>query len=366
MKYDFIHFFMINSPIYNTTTEKMLTENTGYSHLFVYRFQDYMDTNSKNAIYDNTIDQINRIKYYLNIGKYVVIHALEYSKQSIAQLDKTTCQKLIWCVWGHDIYRMNKNKYQQIIYNGLSFLYNHTVNRKIHTAYKNNIKCFKGIFIGFSADKQQLHKLFGKSLNIYHAQYPIGQSKPVISSTNSSKNQQTKIQVLLGHSAAPFLNHKKCLKLLTKFKHNIDIHIPMTYGCGGNKYVNYIERLSYKLFDKNNVHIYKKHMSSEEYSTLLSNIDIAIFDNKYQAALGNIFLILYLNKKLFLNKHGVIYKGLQQDNVEIYDVNTIPKLTVENLSKQKSSHNIIYANDRLDTIKLSKQWNSAFKEIILQ
>lgn len=138
----------------------------------------------------------------------------------------------------------------------------------------------------------------------------------------------------------------------------------MSYGCGGTLYADKIEKYAKKIFGSN-VFVYKDFMDKSEYWSFLESIDVAIFDNKYQAALGNIFLLLYLDKKLYLCKKGIISKELREDGIEVYDADRIGKVSVEDFfRKNKNLTNIQYGYNRLDRTSIAKQWEEAFKRIM--
>ena len=365
-KYDFVHFFLINSPVYNTATEKMLTTYSNvFSHLFVYAHKDYFGTSSANRTCDATIiNSVKAIKEYLKQGKYVVIHALEYSNRQILSFDKATAKRVVWCIWGHDVYfSSNSSSNTNPIYCMLKKMYDTVLSQKKRSVINN----FKGIFVGFNEDGKYLKKQYGEKLNIYQAQYPLGYSIEQIDTVIKQGNADKKsnVQVLIGHSSAPYLNHEKVLNNLANYAGKIDIHLPLSYGCGGTAYAEKIEKLAISLFGSENVYIYKEFMETEQYIKLLNEIDVAIFDMEFQAALGNIFILLYMGKKLYTQIDGIVGKGLNSERLIIYDANDIGKITFEEFVMNNNiKDNIDYAYKRLDEKHISNNWNQAFEKIL--
>lgn len=206
-KYDFVHFFMVNSPIYNKATYEMLTcENSSYSHLFVYANQDYIikSETGDNVLLDREIYNVSKIKEYLNLGKYVVLHALEYSFRDLAKLDVYFAQRVIWCVWGHDIYHLTgTSSLKSLFYDVIRCIYRKFIYRKLFQKYKITVSHFKGVFVGLNYDKKRICNLFGQDMNVYIAQYLLGQQLALKNEDIDSVNKN-KVKVLLGHSSAPF------------------------------------------------------------------------------------------------------------------------------------------------------------------
>jgi len=141
---------------------------------------------------------------------------------------------------------------------------------------------------------------------------------------------------MIGHSAYHFLNHKYLLEKLEKYKdENILISIPLNYG--DNAYAKQIEELAIKIYGYK-VEIIKNYMESDEYLKYLMTVDIAIFDYRHQAALANIYLLLYMEKKLFLNSRGIIYKGMTNEHVKVFQVEDIDKLHYNEFIENKFEH----------------------------
>ncbi len=193
--------------------------------------------------------------------------------------------------------------------------------------------------------------------------YSINQIDTI--TNNNKTDSKSNLQVLIGHSFAAYLNHEKALNNLKKYAGKVDIHLPLSYGCGGTAYAEKIEKLAISIFGSENVYVYKDCMETERYIKLLNDIDIAIFDMKFQATLGNIFILLYMGKKLYTQIDGIVGKGLSSENLVIYDANDIGKITfVEFATNDNIKANVDYAYKRLDEKHIASNWNQAFEKIL--
>ncbi|MEE0265485.1 MAG: TDP-N-acetylfucosamine:lipid II N-acetylfucosaminyltransferase [Acutalibacteraceae bacterium] len=365
-KYDFVHFFLINSPVYNPATEKMLKAHSGmFSHLFVYAHKENFGEPAPDRACDHTIiESVKAIKEYLKQGKYVVLHALEYSNRQLLALDKATAKRVIWCIWGHDVYlSVTPTANANPIYGAIKKMYHAVLSQKKRSV----VNSFKGIFVGFNEDGNYLKSKYGNNISIYKAQYPLGYSIEQIDriTKQDDTDKSSDIQVLIGHSSAPYLNHEKVLNNLKPYAGKIDIHLPLSYGCGGTEYAEKIEKLAVSIFGSEHVYVYKELMETEKYIKILNKIDIAIFDMEFQAALGNIFILLYMGKKLYTQLNGIVGKGLSSESVVIYDANDIGKISFEEFAMNNNTKaNIDYAYKHLHEKHIASNWNQAFEKIL--
>ena len=124
-----------------------------HSHLFVCQHKNNFDriSNKSNAVYDPSICDINHINNYLCQSKYVVFHSLEYTKKQINSLGIENPKRIIWCIWGHDLYKIPTSKIyvKNIIHNCLYWGYWNILKRKDYHSFRNQIKQFRAIFYGF-------------------------------------------------------------------------------------------------------------------------------------------------------------------------------------------------------------------------
>ena len=215
---------MFDSPVFNHSTSMLLNKFDDHSHLFVYAFkQSYsMVSGYTNSLYDSEIFDIKKINEYLKLGDYIVLHGLRYTKQELSALDPNISSRIVWCVWGSDLYNFS-NGAGRLKYCTISiarFVYWNLIKRKVFRNYLKCVSNFKGIFVGFNRDSDLIQRRYSKKLNVYNALYPSGYYIDDVNnaleyqkgSLYESKNKN--IQVLLGHSASPFLNHIKNLKKL--------------------------------------------------------------------------------------------------------------------------------------------------------
>lgn len=362
-KYNFIHIFLNSSKIFNSATQALVNGlNLSYKHLFIYAYkQDINDINGNNIKFDDSVRSVEGLKKYFEIADYLIIHALNYSDKEIIKLTDSECNKIIWCVWGHDLYSI-KTKHS-LVYLITQKIYR-LLRRRVYynKLASGKISKFKGITVGFPGDMFTVREKYGNTINIYNALYPMGYNANDLEKWKekvSVDTKYTKLRILLGHSAYEFLNHEIWIEKLKPYKNKIEIIIPLSYG--NNKYALKVKEKAVSSIGGDKVYFLEKFMPAEEYFKFLCNIDIAIFDYEHQSAFGNILLLLYLQKRLYLSPNGIMYKGLKNIGATVYRTDELIEAEFKNLSHEELLKNRELAKNILDEETIKKQWTDMFK-----
>lgn len=148
------------------------------------------------------------------------------------------------------------------------------------------------------------------------------------------KQRGENLIIQVGNSATPTNNHEATLNLLKQLSNdNLQIYAPLSYG--DMKYAMRIKKIGKDLFgDK--FHALESFMPFSEYQKFLQSIDIAIFNHKEQQAMGNIFVLLALGKKVYLNTGTTHYDFLIQKGFKIF---SIKDFNLDHISFEDSMHN---------------------------
>lgn len=360
-RYRFVHFFLHNSQLFNCQIQHFIRNNfSAEDHCFIYRYEENIpkeliqDDNTK---HDETIGNPSKLSVYASNADYIILHNLTYNYEDLISVDSECLHKLIWIVWGGDLYRISDK--QSKIYLGLRNIY-HFINgytRKKELA-NHKIRQFAGISALFSGDRYYVSSKIGYNGKILDAGYPLGYYNKDIDCWVKSKNDSKKT-IMIGHSGFEYLNHIKYLEMLKKYKNEIKLLIPLNYG--NEQYIEKIKKYLNKYYYDANVDVVLNKLPPDEYCSLLNGVDIAIIDCLQQSALGNIFVLLYLEKKVFLNKNGVLYTGFIKDGVKVYRTDSIRGMSMkELLNKDDYTFNKQYASRILDEKETVKRWKVFF------
>ena len=299
----------------------------------------------------NEADYINFLSNYVEI---IFIHFLDI--WTILKLSKESRQKIIWRTWGNDLYKT-------ISYSpSLKLKLRHIAERFLWTIKGRKIvNQFK--FIGISSSECDL--LILKRMHISTKSHVL--PYPVISNNltplQPDNHINKKIRVMIGHSSNSSLHHIKWIKCFSRFPDQFSLFVPLAYGRENykNKVVNYLNSISqieYVLLENKT--------SIDEYTQMLNNVDIAVFDCKNQMALGNIIILLGLGKTVYLNKQSVVLKTLLNKNISVGSTNELRGCNFEKIKEkiaEDKTNGIEYSRKIYNNDFVLEQWESLFENL---
>ena len=168
------------------------------------------------------------------------------------------------------------------------------------------------------------------------------------------------LYIQIGNSADRSNQHQQVLDSLLKFKdENIRIFVPLSYG--DTKYGAAIAAYGKTLFGDKFVPLLD-FVPPDEYSRFLQTIDIAIFNHDRQQALGNICVLLYLGKKVFIRDDITSWDYLKNDlGIDIYATDAIGDLDFAAFSQfTHKEKNRLSVSEIFDYQKTKSLWNVMF------
>lgn len=374
--YKYAHIFTVDSFLYNKSIQKLICENyLSDEHIFIYlnekSYSLVKDLKLGKTILENSSCTVELIRKALEIADIVFIHNNGFSNTEIVKLTDAEANRLIWSVWGPDLYKNdNLRKKRNVFYKILRFVYHllrykhvytqNTISRQVAEA-DLKINKFRAICAGFEGDIVEIKKRY-PDVTVFQALYP-GESSlhNIIPWENEVVNDShQKVRILLGHCALKFLQHKKWLKKLASEKDSIELYIPLNYG--NKKYADKIEKLAKRLFGTS-VICFKTPLTPKDYFIqVLAKVDMAIFDFEIQSAYGNALLLLYLGKKIFYPENSVMYKGLSENGACVFKLEEFDVRSFSNKfnNNNKTEESIEFARKRLDINTYVNQWKSVF------
>lgn len=367
-KVKYVHIMSHESTIYNEQIVNMINENKDIfdkeDHLFVISNSDVYNQvkHFENVIFEPNISKSIKIfKKYANECDYIFLHSNTLSAKVLLFSNKDLLNKIVWCEWGHDLYdrkEKSSNIIRIIAKKIIKFIPKYI--KKIRT------KKYYAIGIGFQYDAIEAKRKYGEDMRIVMTPYGyIKNNKEKIDKIieeNKNSNECTKIMV--GHSAYPFLNHIELLNKLAKYKEeNIKISLVLAYG--SKEYAETVKEEAKRLFRNDQVEIIEKMMSSEEYIKYLTTVDICCLDYKHQAALANIYMLLYMGKKLFLNKDGIVKLFTTLENIETYNTNDIGSIEFNEFSApiKNTKYGKQFAEFHIDEKNYISLWENTIKNL---
>lgn len=366
-KIRFLHVMPQSSEIYDAAIIEMINTSIIFDrkeHMFLVFDEDIFNNNSSysNLIFSRTSLNENFGSFidFINISDFVILHSNTLSLTNLYRLKKKELKKIVWCVWGHDLYvnqKKSENNYKNNIRQILKKIY--------YLLYDYKIKNILGIGIGFRYDALEVKMRFGSDMEILNMPYIAKELN-----LEYFKNDYIELinrpmapkRLMIGHCAYPFLNHKKILKMLERYKKE-NIIISLVFAYGSKVYADEVTKYANEIFG-GKVEIITEKMNLKSYIRYLKTVDVAIFDHTHQSALSNIYYLLYLNKKIYLNNKGIIAQGMKLEGIEFAYTNDIGNISFEELSKiNNCNRGKLFAKYYIDSKNIVSQWAKTINEL---
>ena len=287
-------------------------------------------------------------------AKQIIIHQLNKPQlmASLLIFYRQAYKKMVWSIWGGDVY-FYKYKSNSLKDTLMELLRKITISKiPVITSY------IKG-------DYEEVVKIYNSSANYIKAKYPSPiEEERILKFANKNKKNTDCISILVGNSADPSSEHIATFNLLQKFKdENIKVFSVLSYG--GTK--NYIETViqSGKNIFGNKFEPILEYMNFEDYLNFLGNIDICVFNHKRQQGLGNVYVLLALQKKVFMDSSISPFRYYRDLDIKIYDTKKINESSFEDFKYQEKKETINNYNLILKDISektIYEEWKNVFSK----
>lgn len=159
---------------------------------------------------------------------------------------------------------------------------------------------------------------------------------------NAKKTQRPEkkevLTFLVGHRGTSENKHIEYIKKLINLygKSRIKILVPLSYG--DDDYISSVKN-EISQIDGIQITILEHLISIEDYINLLNSIDVAIFPGKLSYALGNIEILLKLQKCIVLERNGIIATAFDRESIPYLNLDDLDKFSLNDyLTKIDYSH----------------------------
>ncbi|SHI73846.1 TDP-N-acetylfucosamine:lipid II N-acetylfucosaminyltransferase [Clostridium intestinale] len=288
-------------------------------------------------------------KDILKKGGLVFIHGFfqGISFKLFLNLNPQFLKKINWVIWGGDLKKRNSS--YKLITSIDEFL-KMRVTKKfafISTLVKNDYK--------IAQERYNVSGKYNKAIYINPITLEFLNNIKKCSNINV-----TNIQI--GNSADLSNNHIQAIDLIEKFKsENIKVYCPLSYG--DSVYAKEVIDYGKKVLGEKFVGI-TEYMNPEAYGEFLGRIDIAIFNNNRQQALGNIFALAYLEAKIYMRNDTTMWEDLVEDEgYNFYSIEDIKDYSFEEFISSNIEvimKNKLLSEKRFDEKYIKNVWEKIF------
>lgn len=287
-------------------------------HEFFIFKTDYMESLSIRISEDLNVKlleqdtKVSSIAKSLDDSDKIIIHGLFLnSVLKFLFLNSKYLNKCNWVIWGGDLYqyKFRKKDFKSNIYEFIR---------------KFVIKNFLEVTALIKGDYEIAKKVYKTKARYCYAFYPNPINFRFLDNSLTKLNKKNdEIVIQVGNSAAIENEHVEIFNILSKFKgENIKILCPLSYG--DKKYSKKIVELGKEIF-REKFYALTEYLSPEDYSKVLANVDIAIFNHRRQQALGNTIALLYMGKKVYIRSKVTTWEYFRNLGVGIYDIMELEK-----------------------------------------
>lgn len=201
----------------------------------------------------------------------------------------------------------------------------------------------------------------GRFLCAQYGPHTIVRQCDLVTKQPRDKKEYTAIQI--GNSATSTNAHIGIMEKLVKFREeDIKIFLPLSYGDTG--YADKVIKTGKNLFGEKFVGM-TDFMKADEYYQFMNQMDIAIFGIKRQQALGNIFALLYLGKKVFLKEHTIVQHYVKHIcHCNVWDINGIADMTYQefiSFGEDQVFNNMKNMGQIMQIESVVKSWDTIFR-----
>jgi dTDP-N-acetylfucosamine:lipid II N-acetylfucosaminyltransferase len=286
---------------------------------------------------------------YMYKSERIFLHGLFNIKiVLILFLQPWLLKKCSWIVWGGDLYKYRRPNVT-LKQKGLEFVRRFVI---------KNMHELLPIVEGDFKLAQQWYKT--KAVYRHNAIYVTNLETINRLNPNNCQEKHGEIRLLVGNSATPSNNHEEIFEKLSKFKYkDIRLFVPLSYG--DEVYADKVISKGKQIFGEKFIPL-TKFMDKVDYISLLNSMDAGIFNNNRQQAMGNIYLLLYLGKKVILKDDTSMWEELDNKYYisSIRDIDYGDFKFLYELDKKKRDHNIEEASSRYDAEKVKAIWKKIF------
>lgn len=283
---------------------------------------------------------------------YTVFHFLPNNIyfHALLSLRPRLYSKIIWRIWGADLYHWRKEGIEGLLLNRL----------------RGRTRKRIGYVIAYPMDKEAYIKQFGNRAMFIDGPNPVGYDVAGLEHARPLDKDDC-VNILLGHSAVKTLGHQEMLDRLWVYRdNNIRIHLPMNYG--DPKYAKEVYDYAVTRFSPEKIHLIREKLNISDYMKLLWKCDIAIIHSDRQIAMGNITMLMYMRKKLYLKRGSVMDRYYrEQEGLQIYDSNTIGDNEFDVFAYHEDSGvNRDFAIREIDENRIASAWKKTYQFFVSQ
>ena len=312
----------------------------------------YTIPNKANYIFYMKKSVIGQLTGYLLLiflmakAEKIILHSLLSGKVTFLLFTMPwVLKKSYWVIWGSDLYAYNaaRKSFSSKIWERIR----HSVIRNIGhlvTYIPGDVKAAKKWYHA----RGEHHECFMYTNNTIN--------RYVKNLAHIKQENSSQPSILLGNSGDPSNEHLEMFKIIHQNSDKLSkIILPLSYGKAS--YIMNIRKKGFEYF-REKFHPLDKFMDYQNYISLLSEVDIALFNHKRQQAMGTTITLLALGKTLYLRPDTNQWNFLADLGVTVKNINDAGKLTP--LDEATRRKNMMLVHTHFSISRLIAQLDNLF------
>ena len=218
----------------------------------------------------------------------IIIHSLASPFLiGMLRMNRKLCEKTWWVIWGKDLYlyRLSRKK---------------SLPLKLYEAFRKPVmRDIRHIISALPGDYELARKWYGS-----RADYtPLPMLYPYCIDYGQGAKAEAapeKMTILVGNSASRTNEHEEAIRILAESggEHLGKVYCPLSYG-GPKKYAGQVAAYGREKLGDRFIPL-MDYMPFEEYRKIWNSADAAVYNQKRQEALGNIYSLIMMKKTVYL------------------------------------------------------------------
>lgn len=257
-------------------------------------------------------------------------------------------KKLYWYIWGGDIYFHVFRK-------------KNLKDTSLELLKKSAIKKIGNVVTGSKYPYDLLKEWYKVSPKSYTGFYPDTTDMKEME-LEISQNKESKL-VLLGNSASDTNEHIEAIDRLKELRKTNEFKVVCPLSYGDKDYAKKIAAYGEKKLGNDFIPLFD-FMAPKDYLKLLSTVDVAIMNHRRQQAFGNIRMLLYLGKKVYIRKEAYTFDFLTDIGVKIFDAGRLMTGLDEkfmDFEQSTGKSNSMIIGDYYSKENCKKKWQEIFE-----
>lgn len=283
----------------------------------------------------------------------IILHSWNIPVFEIRRLKKLGF-KIVWYVWGSDMYRLGKFYNKALDFKGRYI--------RVKIAFKKGVvhggKVLLKTFFPFLIDLN-LIGIQGNVLSVFDSLWfhteseqqmffkkytcrdtrVINYVNPKLKGPLNSIFPDIGDSLLVGNSSSIENLHFSLLREMSKLNLRKKVFVPLSYG--DEKYKLLLESWLLKKKLKN-IEVIRDFLSFDDYQNLIVSCGFMVMNHKRQQALGNVIQAIYSGLKVFLNPLSPLYMDLRNKGFYIFSSRELYNLVPLDLNQKIHNRNLLY------------------------